>query len=387
MRVLLAAVMALAAAGAWAQPAQRPAPPSAAAAPAGETKPMALMVEAVVPLKGPGGPFGAPVADEGGRRLYLPRGPAGVSVLALDGFKPAGDVAGTAGSGAVALDVQAQRGFSIDSLAEGGGTGVTAFDLRTLKPLGQVALAKPVQVLFDAATRTLVVADEDGVLHLVDPMKLEATGTVALEGKRVAGLATDRRGRVFALLADRDSVAVIDMVARRAVAEWKLQPCRVPVALLFEPSIFRLVVACRGTPASPARPAAGNAPATPAAPASPAMALVLDGHGGKPLSNTPVPSLVEGLAGDSQNRILYATSGLNAAAMALKQLDFNRFGIVEIAGTRPLASHGVVDGRTGRLFLPWADSSVSLSGGETPVQRRFQPNGGAVLVMKRMAVE
>jgi hypothetical protein len=287
-------------------------------------------------------------------------------------------VAGTVGSGAVALDPQAQRGFSIDSLAEGGGAGVTAFDLRTLKVLGSVALAKPRHVLFDAATRALLVADEAGTLHLVDPMKLEATGTVALEGKRVSGLAADRRGRAFALLADRETVAVVDLVARRASAEWALRPCRTPVAMLFDQSIFRLVVACRGTP-----PAAAQG----AAPPSPAIAVVMDGHGGKLLSNVPVLAAVEALVGDSTNRVLYATSGSTAVVMVMQQLDFNRFGIVEMAGTRPLASGGAIDGRTGRLFLPWADATMLGATAGAPLQRRYQPNGGAVLVMKRMPLE
>jgi hypothetical protein len=150
--------------------------------------------------------------------------------------------------------------------------------------------------------------------------------------------------------------------------------------MLFEPSTFRMVVACRGT-----APAAGQG--APPAPASPAMAVVLDGHGGKLLSNVPVPAAVEALVGDSANRVLYATSGSTAVAMVMQQLDFNRFGILEIAGTRPLASGGAVDGRTGRLFLPWADASLLAATGDAPMQRRFQPHGGAVLVMKRMPLE
>ena len=99
MRALLLAALLLAG-PALAQAPSRPAPPAAA----GPEKPTGLRLEAVMQLRGPGGRWGTPVVDEANRRLYLPRGVAGLSVLALDGFKPLAEIADTAGSIAVALD-------------------------------------------------------------------------------------------------------------------------------------------------------------------------------------------------------------------------------------------------------------------------------------------
>ena len=74
MKAALAALVLLAAPAAALAQARTPAPakPPVAGPPAPE-KPQGLQVDAVVPLKGPGGPFGAPVIDEPTRRLYLPR--------------------------------------------------------------------------------------------------------------------------------------------------------------------------------------------------------------------------------------------------------------------------------------------------------------------------
>ncbi len=385
MKAALAALLLLATPAVALAQARTPAPakPPVAGPPAPE-KPQGLQVDVVVPLKGPGGPFGAPVIDEPTRRLYLPRGPGGVLVLSLDGFKPLGEVPETAGSGAVVLDGDTLRGFSLDTLAAGGGGTVVAFDQRSLKPVGKVAVEGAQHMLMDVATRQLVVAGKDGAVSLIDPVKLTVTGTVALDGKQVVALAADRRGRAFAVLADKNAVAVIDLVAKRVATTWAIAPCRTPVAGVFESATFRLLLACRGVP-----PGSSGAPtgAPTGAPGADPMGLVMDGHSGKPVSNMAAPFLVEGLVADSQRRLLYLTSGLAASLVALRVVDFNSYEATEVAGTRPLASTGVVDPRTGRLILPWADYTIALTPGETAPQRRFQPNGGALLVLKRAPLE
>ena len=363
----------------------RPAAEAPQAAPAPE-RPTALRLEATVPLRGPVGRWGAPALDEVNRRLYLPRGPAGLTVLALDGFRPLADIPDTAGSFAVALDPETLRGFSAGTAETGPEApagAITVFDQRGLKPVPNVP--EPVRalrvrhLLHDIATRQLAAAAEDGTLTLVDPAKLAITGTVALPGKRVTALAADRRGRLFASLADQDAVAVVNLVSREVATVWKPEGCRQPAAMVFDSVGMRLIVACRGGRAEGARPDAE--PAREAA-------FVIDPLSGRVLGRLPIPAGTESLIHDPVQRLVYAASGATAAVAVFRQPDAFRYEPLEIAGTRPLAAYGVADSRTGRLFLATAEyllPPARAEGGSAGV--RLLPNSYTLLVMRRLPLE
>jgi len=349
--------------------------PAAAVAVAAE-KPTALRVEASVALRGPGGRWGTPVVDDRNRRLYLPRGPAGLTVVALDGFKTLAEVAGTAGSAAVALDPETLRGFSAN-LAEMGAAadGIAVFDQRTYRPVGAVPLARVRHVLYDAATKQVAAVSDEGTLTLIDPAKLTLTATLPLDGKRPTGLAADQRGRVFVALGDRDAIVVIDMVARQVATTWKPQGCRTPVALVFESFGQRLVAACRGAAAVP-----GTA-------AVEAAAVAIDPFSGRSALAFGVPPAVDSVVHDARNRVLYFTSAATASVMAYRQVDPFRYAPLETVGSRPLAGLAVADPRTGRLILPVAEYVATPAGPDGAGGLRILPNSFSLLVMKRLPIE
>lgn len=393
MQVLrLAGVLVLAWAGvahaqAPARPAApRPAAPAAEAPAAVPEKPLALRMEGSVSLRGPVGRWGTPVVDELNRRVYLPRGPAGLTVLSLDGFKPVAEVPETTGSFAVALDPETLRGFSAgtaDAAADGLAGAITVFDQRGFKPIPNVP--EPVKalrvrhLLYDAATKQLAAASEDGVLTLIDPAKLAITGTMPLQGRRVSALATDRRGRLFASLADQDAVAVVNLVSREVATIWRPEGCRQPMAMVFDSVGMRLIVACRGGRAEGARPDAE--PAREAA-------FVIDPLGGRVVGRMPIPAGTESLVHDPIQRLVYAASAASSAVTVFRQPDAYRYEALETAGTRPLAGFGVADGRTGRLLLATAEYVVVApqpdgSGGGL----RLLPNSYTLLSMKRLPLD
>lgn len=388
----LAGVLLLALAGAaHAQAPARPAAPrpaaadAPAAAPAPE-KPLALRMEGNITLRGPTGRWGTPVVDDLNRRIYLPRGPAGLSVLSLDGFKPVAEVPETTGSFAVALDPETLRGFSAgtaDAAADGPAGAISVFDQRGFKPIPNVP--EPVKalrvrhLLYDAATKQLAAATEDGVLTLIDPARLAITGTIPLQGKRVTALATDRRGRLFATLADQDAVAVVNLVSREVATIWRPEGCRQPVAMVFDSIGMRLIVACRGGRAEGARPDAEPARES---------AVVIDPLGGRVLGRLPIPAGTETLIHDPVQRLVYAVSAAASAVTVFRQPDAYRYEALETAGTRPLAGFGVADGRTGRLLLATAEYVVVAPQPDgTGGGLRLLPNSFTLLSMKRLPFE
>ncbi|MCX7376829.1 MAG: hypothetical protein NTY94_08825 [Alphaproteobacteria bacterium] len=388
----LAGVLLLALAGAaHAQAPARPAAPRPAAADAPAAtpvpeKPLALRMEGNITLRGPVGRWGTPVVDDLNRRIYLPRGPAGLSVLSLDGFKPVAEVPETTGSFAVALDPETLRGFSAgtaDAAADGPAGAISVFDQRGFKPIPNVP--EPVKalrvrhLLYDAATKQLAAATEEGVLTLIDPAKLAITGTIPLQGKRVTALATDRRGRLFATRADQDAVAVVNLVSREVATIWRPEGCRQPVAMVFDSIGMRLIVACRGSRAEGARPDAEPARES---------AVVIDPLGGRVLGRLPIPAGTETLIHDPIQRLVYAVSAAASAVMVFRQPDAYRYEALETAGTRPLAGFGVADGRTGRLLLATAEYVVVAPQPDgTGGGLRLLPNSYTLLSMKRLPLE
>ncbi len=385
MRALILALLVLAGAAQAQQPRPAAAPPiltpatPAAPPPAAvPEKPLALRLESATTLRGAGGRWGTPVADELNRRLYLPRGPAGLSVLSLDTFKPLGEVPDTAGSGAVALDGETLRGFSANNLESkpGGppGTGITVFDQRSYKLVGNLAVAAS-RLLYDVATRQLVATAEGGEVTLIDPAKLVVAARMTLEGTQPSALAADRRGRVFVALADRDAIVVLDMVARRVATTWKPEGCRAPVGLVFDPFGQRLVVACRGGVAE--RQTAAAAP----------IGLLVDIFTGRPGANFQVPPLLDTVIHDAQNRLLYFTSGGTASVLVYRQPDAFRYEALETVGTRPLAGQGVADGRTGRLILTTAEYAATVAKPDGSGGMRILPNSFTLLSLRRLPLE
>ncbi len=378
MRALLLAGLLLAGPALAQAPARPPAPaPAPAAVP---DRPMGLRLETVVQLRDPGGRWGNPVVDDANRRLYLPRGVAGLGVLALDGFKPLAEIADTAGSAAVALDPETLRGFSANALETRPGgplaSGITVFDQRGFKPVGSVPLAGVRHILYDAATKQVVAAGDGGIVSLIDPVKLTVTASIELDGKAVTALAADRRGRAFVALADRHAIGVLDLVARRVATTWKPEGCRLPVSAVFDSFAQRLVLACRGGAAEGANPATGPA------------GMMLDPFTGKPFSSFLVPALVESVIQDPVGRLLYFVSGGSASALVYRQLDPLRFEPLETAGTRAFAGMGAADGRTGRLILASAEYVATTArpdagGGGL----RILANSFSLLVMKRLPLE
>lgn len=374
-----------------ARPAPRPAPaaePPPAAAPAPD-KPLVLRLESTVVLRGPVGRWGTPVIDEVNRRLFLPRGPAGLSVLALDGIKPLAEIPDTAGSFAVALDPETLRGFSAgaeDAAPDAPLTGgaITVFDQRSFKPVPNVP--EPVRalrvrhLLYDAATKQVAAASEDGTLSLIDPAKLAITGTIPLQGRRVTALATDRRGRLFAALADQDAIAVVNLVSREVATVWRPEGCRRPTAMVFDSIGMRLILACRGGRPQGARPDAEAAPE--------AAFVVEPLGGGRVIGRLPIPAGTESLIHDPTQRLLYAASAAGTAVAVYRQPDAFRYEPLEITGTRPLAAYGAADSRTGRLFLATAEYMVAPAGPEGGAPAvRLLPNSYTLLVMKRLPLE
>ena len=157
-----------------------------------------------------------PVGGEGGwdyltvdskmRRLYVSHATRLV-VLDADSGERVGEVLDTPGIHGIALASEFGRGFTTN----GRGNNVTIFDLKTLKPIQQVATGEnPDAVLYEPLTHRVFTFN--GRSH--DATALDAAGgtvagTVALGGKPEAGVADDK-GRIYVNIEDTSEVVELD---------------------------------------------------------------------------------------------------------------------------------------------------------------------------------
>jgi len=100
-----------------------------------------------VPIPGQGG-WDYLTVDDAARRLYVSHGTQ-VEVLDVDSLQMVGTIPKTPGVHGIAIASDLGRGF----ISNGQANNVTIFDLKTLKPLGEVPTGqKPDAIIYDPAT-------------------------------------------------------------------------------------------------------------------------------------------------------------------------------------------------------------------------------------------
>ncbi|MEO8742600.1 MAG: YncE family protein, partial [Lysobacteraceae bacterium] len=133
------------------------------------------------------------VVDSVAHRLYLSRSDRVMVVNTLDG-KLAGEVPNTNGVHGIALVPERNIGFT----SNGKSDTVTVFDLKTLKPLGDIKVSgsNPDAIVYDPATKRVITFNgRSANATLIDAGTRTVVGTIALDGKPEFARA-DGHGRV-----------------------------------------------------------------------------------------------------------------------------------------------------------------------------------------------
>jgi len=185
-------------------------------------------------------------ADPETHRLFVTRS-THTQVIDADSGKVLGDIPGQKHSHGVAIVPALNRGF----ITDGGGDGaIVIFDLETYAVLGTLdALPDADGIIYDAAQNlVLAVSGDKGVLMTlkpdVDPKSGKIDEPIELGGSPEF-LATDGSGKAFVNLEDKDSVAEVDLKARKVLARWPVAPGGHPVGLAIDRKTHRLFVGCR----------------------------------------------------------------------------------------------------------------------------------------------
>lgn len=181
------------------------------------------------------------IAASAARRLYVSHA-THIDVLDLDGDTLVGVLDSLPGVHGVALDEQAQRGYTSNE----GDSSITVFDTRSLQVLRRLHMRadSPDGIVFDPASRRVFAMHGNSPsLSVVDTGADTVRHVLQLGGLPDGGI-PDGRGRLYVTLKDRSELLVIDTHRLSIQYRWPLAPCAGPDAIAIDTVRGRVVLGC-----------------------------------------------------------------------------------------------------------------------------------------------
>ena len=266
--------------------------------------------------------------DEAARRLYVSHGTQ-VEVIDIDSLAVVGNIPKTPGVHGIALAPELGRGF----VSNGQTATVTIFDLKTLKPIADVATGqKPDAIIFDPATSRVFAFNGGGnSATAIDAASGKVAGTVNLDGGPEFA-AADGNGYVFDNLEDESLVLKINSRELKVEQRWPTAPCASPSSMAMDRANRRLFLGCR----------------------SKVMAVV-DADSGKVITTLPIGDHVDATAFDPDTKLIFNSNG-EGTITVIHQDSPDKYSVVETVKTAPKAKTMALDPKTHRLFLSTAEN-------------------------------
>jgi YVTN family beta-propeller protein len=266
--------------------------------------------------------------DDAGRRVYVSHATQ-VDVLDADAFTVVGTIPNTPGVHGIAIAPEAGRGY----ISAGKADAAIAFDLKTLKPLGQIKVGKkPDAIIYEPLTKRIYVMNGDSdsitVLNAADGA---VTGTIALGGGPESAV-SDGRGNVYVNLEEQNETLHIDVNSMKVKERWPLAPCATPTALAMDKENRRLFVGCRSK-----------------------LLAVLNADNGKVVFTAPIGERVDAAAFDEKARLAYLSTG-DGRVFVFRQESPNQYSVAQEITTRVGAKTMGLDAKTGNLFVPTSEN-------------------------------
>jgi len=279
-----------------------------------------------IPAGGEGG-WDYLTVDAPARRLYVSRGTR-VLVLNVDSGAPEGEIPNTEGVHGVALAPDLGRGFT----SNGRANAVTIFDPKTLATFGTVEVPgeNPDAILYDPLSRRVFTFNgrTANVTAIEGPTGAVA-GTFAVGGKPEFAV-TDRAGRVYVNIEDRNEIVAFDSRTLQIEAHWTLTGCDSPTGLAIDVKAKRLFSGC------------GNQ-----------VLVVLSTGDGRAIAKLPIGKGVDAVAFDPDTSLVFASNG-DGTLTVIHEDSPDAFRVVQSLATKEGARTMALDPKTHAIFLPTA---------------------------------
>lgn len=282
-----------------------------------------------VPVPGVGG-WDYLTVDSAARRVYVSHSTQ-VDVLDADSFALVGTIPNTPGVHGIAIAPEAGRGY----ISAGKSDVAIAFDLKTLKPLGEFKVGKkPDAIIYEPLTKRIYVmngnSDSISVLNAADG---SVVGNIPLGGGPEFAV-SDGKGNLYVNLEEQNETLHIDVNTLTVKDRWSLAPCATPTSLSMDIENRRLFVGCRSK-----------------------QLAVLNADTGKIVFSAPIGERVDAGAFDAKTRLVYLSTG-DGKVFVFHQDSPDAYSVAQEITTQVGAKTMGYDPKTGNLFVPTSDNGA-----------------------------
>jgi hypothetical protein len=282
-----------------------------------------------VKVGGDGG-FDYIYADAANRKLYTPRSGAGplgrISIYDLDTLKLAGEIPNVSAHGVV---VDAASGHGIASSKP-----VVLFDAKTFKVIKTIDVQGNPDGIFEDPFNDMVYILSHSAPNatIVDPKDGTIVGTIDLGGAPEQAV-SDGKGHLYIDIEDKESIAVVDVKARKVIGSYSLKGKGGTCAgLAIDGANGILFASCR----------------------SPQNMVILNAADGKLLTTLPIGMGTDGAVFNPATMEAFSSNG-DGTLTVIEESGPTGFAVEQSLTTMPRAKTLTLDASTGHLFLITAE--------------------------------
>jgi DNA-binding beta-propeller fold protein YncE len=315
-----------------------------AAAPAPALDPYRQVAATILPSTDTG--WGALAYDAARAYLFMARRGDGLTVFDVRGRQVVANVQGTTGADSVVLLPRFDRAYV------GGADGtLTTVALSTLTLIRWEKIGDGrLNAIFYEPTggRVYAVAGsnpQSSAIIALDAKTGRVIGRTVFDGSRMGKPVADEAGAVFAPLRDRQVLLKLSAADLRIEQTWPLASCEQPAVVEYDAASRRVFVGCSG-----AHP----------------LFVALDPATGRVVAALPIGKGVDGLVFDRDNHLVVTANGADANMTVIRQLDPDRYVVVETIATRPKARLLALDPATKNLYSVAAGFTIAAPEPDKP---------------------
>lgn len=304
-----------------------------------------------VPVGGEGG-WDYVYVDSGARRVYISRGTHTV-VMDADTYAVVGDIPDTQGVHGIAIASDLGRGFT----SNGRSNDVTIFDLKTLKPIGNVKTdANPDAIVYDPVSKRVFTFNGRGKnTTAINAADGTVAGTLALGGKPEFA-AVDGKGSIFVNNEDTSEIIEINAQKLTETHRWPLAPCKSPSGLAMDAKNRRLYSVCDDK-----------------------VSVVVNADTGRVVATPEIGNGPDAAAFDPESNEFFASCG-EGLLTVVHQDSPDKYTVVENVPTKRSARTMGLDLKTHNIFMPAADFDPPAPGER---RGKMKPDSFVIVVVAK----
>lgn len=234
---------------------------------------------------------------------------------------------------------------------------VTVFDLKDNSIKAHINTGQnPDAIMYDAFTGKVYTCNGGSKdISVIDPKTTQVVQTIAVDGKPETAV-TDGAGMLYVNIEDKNEIEAIDLKNGKVVANWPLGGAEGPTGLDIDVKTHRLFAGCDG------------------------KMVVMDANTGKIVTTMQIGKGCDGLVFDAELKTIYTSNGEGTISV-IKEINANKFTLVENAKTLKGARTIAMNYKTHILYLPTADFAPQPQNAEAHKRPEMIPGSFKVIAV------